>query len=253
MGTWGNKLYEDDDAQDARDVYTNLLSKGLDGPEATDQFLKMFKDSLDDSDDGPIVWFVLADTQWKLGRLEERVKKEAIRLIDDGSSLERWKEGGPKEVASRQKVLDALKEQLLSKQPPRKVIKVQKPSKIATWEPGELIAYRLKSGRSIVLCLEDVHEGHHAYLSALEWIGDEVPAAEQLEKLRRQPLAFKPATGPGFWTTWPVIAIRKRDVPYDRMTRLETRIKTAPRAQWCGTGPDWSTLDETLKAFYGWE
>ena len=251
MGTWGNKLYEDDEAQDARDVYKSLLEKGLDGREATDRFLKMFKASLNDSDDGPIVWFALADTQWKLGRLEPRVKKQAIKLVDDGSSLDRWKEGGAKMVASRQKVLDALKQQLLSKQPPKKVIKVQKPTKIASWKPGELFAYRLKSGKSIVLCLEDVHEGHHGHLSALKWIGDEVPPAEQLKKLPRQTLQLP--SGPSDYTTWPVVAVRKRDVPYDRMTRLDIRIKKAPPEEWWGGSEDWHKLDNALKDYYGWE
>lgn len=44
-----------------------------------------------DSDDGPVIWFALADAQWSLGRLEDRVRDAAIRNIDEGSSLDRWR------------------------------------------------------------------------------------------------------------------------------------------------------------------
>lgn len=87
MGTWGNKIYDDDDddddddAQDARDSYKELLAKGLDGVAATDQFLKVWKQSLRDSDDGPIIWLALADTQWRLGRLEDVVRDKASRSL----------------------------------------------------------------------------------------------------------------------------------------------------------------------------
>lgn len=252
MGTWGSKLYEDDEAQDARDSYKDLLAKGVDGPAATDRFLKLWKSSLKDSDDGPVVWFALADTQWTLGRLEDRVRDKAVSLIDDGSSLDRWREQGAKAVAGRQKVLAALKERLLSPQPARKAIKVKTPTKIATWKRGELFAYRLRSGKQVVLCLEEVDERHHAMVSALDWIGEEPPAAGALKTLPRKPLREKHRSGDGRYTFWHLLAYKKRDVPYDRMTRLEARIKTAPPAERYGTVQFWERLDETLKEFFGW-
>jgi hypothetical protein len=200
------------------------------------------------------VWFALADTQWKLGRLEDRVRDKAIEIIDDGSSLDRWREGGDKMVARRQKFLDALKQQLLSPQPPRKTIKVKRPSKIATWVPGELFAYRLKSGRLIVLCLEQVHEDHHARLSALDWIGDEVPNQTQLKSLKRRHLHLSDASYKGGpYTHWLALALRKRDAPYDRMTRLEVRIPTATQKERYGTTQQWGKLDDSLEAFFGWK
>lgn len=249
MGTWSSKLYDDDDAQDARDSYKDLLKKGIDGPAATDRFLKLWKSSLKDSDDGPIVWFVLADTQWTLGRLEDRVRDKAVALIDDESSLDRWREQGPKAVASRQKVLAALKERLLSPQPPRKVIKVKTPTQIGTWKPDELFAYRLESGKQVVLCLGDVDEQrHHATLGALDWIGDEPPPAAKLKALPRKPV---PESWKGPCIYWQAVARKKADVPYDRMTRLGVRVK-ALRG---GVFPDtkyWHDLDETLKEFFRW-
>jgi hypothetical protein len=253
MGAWGYKIYEDDDADDARHSYKALLTKGIDGTAATDQFLKDWKESLEDSDDGPTIWFALADTQWKLGRLEKRVRDKAIEIIKDGSSLDRWREGGEKMVAKRQKVLDDLKEQLLSPQPERKKIKVKLPSKIATWTAGELFSYRLKSGKLVVLCLENIHEDHHARLSALDWIGDEVPDAAKLKSLKKKHLSLSDKSyGGGPYTHWHVLALKKRDVPYDRMTRLETKIALAPEKERYGKVEKWGDLDALLNAFFEW-
>ena len=142
MGTWSTGIYGDDEAQDARDSYREILSSGVDGTKATDRFLKEWKGALKDSDDGPVIWFALADTQWSLGRLEDRVRDEAIRIIDEGTSLDRWREAGEKLLAKRQKVLQELKKKLLSPQPRvRKIALKKKPPKAAAGKllkPGEL-------------------------------------------------------------------------------------------------------------------
>ena len=129
MGTWSEGIYDDDEAQDARDAYRELLSQGIDGAQATDRFLKDWTRAMKDTDDGPVIWFALAETQWQLGRLEDRVRDAAIRLIDDGSSLDRWREAGQKALTNRQRVLGSLKEKLLSPQPKRKKINVEVPLK----------------------------------------------------------------------------------------------------------------------------
>jgi hypothetical protein len=253
MGAWGDKLFQDDTAQEARDAYKAILSKGLDGTAATDEFLKQWKDELDDSDDGPTVWFALADTQWKLGRLEPRVQKRAISLIDKGSSLDRWREAGPKELAKRQRILDDLKERWTSPQPKKAEIKVKAPSKIATWTPGELISYRLASGKQVILCLEEIHEGHHARLSALDWVGDEVPVGAALNKLKRKRLHIEDLPKATGYTHWRVLALRKRDVPYSRMRRLNHTISLAPGKEGFAISKSWAELDEQLSQFFGWK
>ncbi len=52
MGTWSVGIFADDDAQDARDSYREILNTGLDGVAATDKFLKEWKGAMKDSDDG---------------------------------------------------------------------------------------------------------------------------------------------------------------------------------------------------------
>jgi hypothetical protein len=61
MGTWATGIYADDEAQDARDSYREILGSGLDGAKATDRFLKEWKGAMKDSDDGPIIWFALTE------------------------------------------------------------------------------------------------------------------------------------------------------------------------------------------------
>ena len=96
MGAWGTAIFSDDTASDIRGDYRDLLGDGYSPAEATDQILSEWKDSLDDPEERSVVWLALAVTQWKLGRLEERVKGKALEIIDSGSDLDRW-EGKDKE------------------------------------------------------------------------------------------------------------------------------------------------------------
>jgi hypothetical protein len=251
MGTWATGIYSDDEAQNARDAYLAILSSGLDGPAATDRFLKEWKAAMKDSDDGPVIWFALADTQWNLGRIEDRVRDAAVRIIDNGSSLDRWREVGEKLADKRQAVLLELKKKLLSPQPKPKALKVRKPTRIATWKPGELFAYRLRSGRLVVLCLECIDEDHHGELSALDWLGDSIPEAKTLKSTKRKRLILRGKRSS--YTMWGVGARKKRDVPYDRMVRLGIRIppeKVPAHRRW--THKSWHLLDNNLEEFFGW-
>ena len=87
MGSWGPNLYQDDLAEDIRNKYKDLLKRGKNGAQITDEFLKIYKVELSDDDDASIFWFALADTQWDLGRLEERVKNQALFYIENNINL----------------------------------------------------------------------------------------------------------------------------------------------------------------------
>jgi len=248
MGTWATGIYADDEAQDARDAYLELLSGGLDGTKATDRFLKDWKSAMKDPDDGPVIWFALAETQWGLGRLEARVRDMAIEHIDNGTALERWKEAGEKLAEKRQQVLLVLKEKLLSPQPAIKPIKVRKAVGISTWSTGELFAYRLSSGRLVVLCVEQIDENQAGRLSALDWVGDVIPDEKTLSTLKR-----KRISGSRKWTLWDVVGSKKKDIPYERIIRLGVRISPEkdPVSK-TGTTKFWTGLDKALEQFFDW-
>ena len=144
MGCWGPKLFQDDVTQDVRDTYKDKLRKGKDGQEATKELLEEYVGELNDADDKILIWLALADTQWRTGRLEEFVKTKALKLLDQGADLERWRAENPKGAIEREKDLQLLKERLLSPQPPQK--KFSQPRIFTcTWQIGDVFAYPLES------------------------------------------------------------------------------------------------------------
>ena len=144
MGTWGTKLYQDDITSDVREYYQKVIKETNNGASVTDKLLKAFSSELDDRDDAPLVWFALADTQWDYGRLEDFVKEKALYYLDQGEDLFRWNDESPENADKRKKVLDKLKEKLLSPQPLEKKIKKTK-HYCCQWKMGDVYAYPLDS------------------------------------------------------------------------------------------------------------
>ena len=145
MGIWGPILYEDDIAEDIRNFYTERLSEGKTGDEATALLLQEYSEELSDSDDAPVIWFALADTQWNVGRLQDDVRDKALWHIEEGSNLRRWQKGAPEYYKRRKTTLEKLKTKLLSPQPPEKRISL-KEYYHCPWKLGDVFAYQI-SGR----------------------------------------------------------------------------------------------------------
>ena len=61
MGAWGVKLYQNDLAEDIKYEYTEYLREGKTNEEATKELILKYEGMLEDIDDGPNFWFVLAD------------------------------------------------------------------------------------------------------------------------------------------------------------------------------------------------
>lgn len=175
MGAWGTGIFSDDNASDLREEYRDLISDGVPGPEATDRLIAQWTPR-GDPDLEPVFWLALALTQWNLGRLEERVKDEALRVIADGSAIRPWV-GGPDE-RKRRAVLEAAKLKIESPQPPLKAIK-KRVLATCDWERGELVAYRMNGGDYVVLRVLDLHVdkgGAYPNCELLDWRGPEVSA-----------------------------------------------------------------------------
>ena len=75
MGAWGIGLYQDDVAEDVREDYKSYLREGLNNEQAYEKIFIQYKEVINDSEDGPIFWFALADTMWELGKLNNEVKE----------------------------------------------------------------------------------------------------------------------------------------------------------------------------------
>ena len=145
MGAWGTGLYQDDVALDVRDEYKDKLHRGKTDKEVTEEMIDESQYMVDGEDDTAIFWFALADTQWNMGRLEERVKEQALKYIESGIDLKRWEEeGNLKNLEKRKKVLEELKKKLLLPQPEKKKVGQYRIHK-CEWKLGDTFAYKLES------------------------------------------------------------------------------------------------------------
>jgi hypothetical protein len=253
MGAWGTAIFSDDLAADLRDDYRRLVGDGLSGPEATDQLLKEYESSVNDMDDGPVFWLVLAAIQWKVGRLEDRVREKALQIIDDGSDLRKWS-GDDKLRRKRADVLNRLREQLNSAQPPaRRLPRIYRNA--CDWAVGQLVSYRLLSGRLIVLRVIGHHTdkgGTAPVCELLDWVGDQIPSKEVLDRLpvkdslkRYRPVSRFDPVGQLM-----IGAISSREFPRDRVNRLDSF--STPSARPGGfTVMLWRFLDRHLKDDFG--
>jgi hypothetical protein len=246
MGVSSTAIFGDDTACDVREEYRELVANGLSGPEATNRLLHEWKDIIDDEDDGPVFWLALAATQWACGRLEERVKANAVEIIDNGSSLSLWSEGAnSKMLKQRQAALEKLRAQLHSPQPAVK--RIRKPPKIeCLWKVGEVLAYRLRSGKSVLLHVV-AEFGPSPVFVILDWVGKEVPSAERIKVL---PLRMCHGAPVPFLFT--VMHRNKKDYPAERIINLAIRRKPYQRRITGGyLGSFWKDLDAGLKSWFG--
>lgn len=144
MGAWGTGLYQDDVAEDIKTDYINFLKEGKTNQETYDKLIADNQMIINDFEDGPVFWFALADTQWKLGRLMPYVKEQALKHLDEGTDLLKWEEWGKPFLKRRIKVLDDLKNRLMSAMPAEKKVPLFKYYK-CNWNIGDAYAYRLES------------------------------------------------------------------------------------------------------------
>ncbi len=141
MGTWDTGIYQNDVSADVRDDYIAKLKAGKSDEEALKEIFCEYEGESKDDDDKYNFYLALADTLWKKGRLTEEIKCKALEILEEDKVSERWE--GEKIRKERIKVLDKLKEKLLSPMPERKKVPVHKPYKLG-WEEGEVYCFQIK-------------------------------------------------------------------------------------------------------------
>lgn len=142
MGAWGVKIYQNDLAEDIKDQYMDYLREGKTNEEATRELISEYEEVLQDIDDGSNFWFVLADQQWKIGRLLPYVKEQALNWIEKGGDLHIWYESSEKLGNERKKVLEELSQRLNSPQPHEKKI-YKRQYYTCPWKNGDVFAIPL--------------------------------------------------------------------------------------------------------------
>lgn len=114
MGVWGTGIFDDDLAMDIQGEFEEALDEGLSVKEATQRILEDFEDVLEDEDEGPIVYLVLAVLQLEQDELQPEIRQKALKIIEFGQGLARWEEAGEEEMAERKQVLEDLKAKLIA-------------------------------------------------------------------------------------------------------------------------------------------
>jgi hypothetical protein len=241
MGAWGTALFSDDTAADVRDGYRDLIGDGFTSPQATDALAKEWGEALADSDEASVFWLALASTQWQCGRLEPRVKSKALKIIEDGTDLRRWREDF-KLLKNREAVLAKLLSQLTSPQPPEKHIS-KRYRNTCDWDVGEVIKYRLLSEKPFLFRVIGFHAdkgGTSPVCEMLDWSGAEVPSEKVVRGLTGK--------GPQFMLG----RLKEKELPIERVTRLG--VKTESNRKPGGyTVLLWSHLDQQLREVLGLE
>jgi len=183
MGTWNAGLYSDDLAADLRRDFRDLLGEGVPASSAVDRLMSEYAESLSDPTEEAVFWLVLADTSWRLGCLQDRVRDNALSIIDDGRDLARWQ--SQRDRSKRAAVLAKLRSQLLSPQPgPKRIPKTIKSAN--EWVVGEVIAFQLLSGRWVLMRVIGHNTdkgGRSAVCELLDWIGESIPSAAEIGSL----------------------------------------------------------------------
>lgn len=209
MGAWGPAIFSDDTACDIRSDYRELLEDGVEDAEATRRVISEYQHL--GNDEAHVLWLALAAAQFALGRLDDSVKSEALRVIDGGLGLELWTEAGTKELASRKAALSKLRRTLTGPQKPPS--KVRRPwSHVTDLSPGDVLAYTLPDGkRSLfrVATLNAQRVGTAPVLRRLDWGKASLPSGRKLAKLKplpeTRPMDDKPSV------SFRVARLRKKD------------------------------------------
>lgn len=143
MGTWGTGIYSNDIAEDLKDACNNIFAY-YEVEEGNCILFQHFKEILNQGyvdNEYASFWYALADWQWKHGMLNEFVKEKTLSLLETYAGIDEWNNNGNKnDVVKRGKVLDSLKNRLLSQQPElkRPKLSLSKPKHIV----GEIVVFR---------------------------------------------------------------------------------------------------------------
>lgn len=141
MGSWGYKLFQNDDACDVRETYREKIIAGLSDLEAENAVILEFEMDCDSD-----LWLPLAVTQWRLGRLSERAKKCGLSAArrELGQLDEQWKTAL---IPRRREELLRAQQLLFSDMPGKKRLRMPWWAYRCPWETGNVLQYKVRYPR----------------------------------------------------------------------------------------------------------
>ncbi|PDZ68374.1 hypothetical protein CON30_10655 [Bacillus cereus] len=245
MGAWGVAILSDDIAEDIKLMYKDLLANEYSNEDASRSVIEEYKNELDD-EETIMFWLVFASIQWKLGRLQENVKQEALQIIESGADLARWEEE-PKLHKKREVVLNKLREQLHSPQPEAKKV----PKRFianTSLKAGDAVSYELVSGSYIILkiieIIEEWHGDRYPLFEICHWEGKEIPSKEQIEQFDLKKRIYE--DGKQEMMKLAIYPSGKRDNPTKRMQVVAENVKVVLNVGTPYTVMSWKELDNYL-------
>lgn len=198
MGAWGTGLYSDDTTCDVRDDFKAQLESGASPAAAEKAILDACGDVISEHQVACLVYFALADTEWRFGCLSKRIKKRALDLLDAGGDVSYWEGSSPESVRARTKALATLRSRLMKPPPPPKKIKrkmPRPPKEQIDFSVGTVFTLALPKGESAALVFVGSHGVETTGLSyqlavfrLLPWQGKELPALSALKRIASRPV-----------------------------------------------------------------
>ena len=228
MGAWGSSLYANDTTSDVRDTYMGFLEDQLSNQEAYDKTVEFLGDYMNDTDEAPLFWYALADTQWQVGRLTSNVKEKALEWIQRRGGIELWEES-KSGSSGWQKTLDKLQARLETEQ--RKEKKIRRRPDQNLWNIGDVYAYQFHTdeakkygafGKYMVLqkIAEDNFSPKHDKVMRVhvyDKLFEQVPMLDEIKNIRLLPIDFSTTSRKLYMSTW-VMLEKKRDYPVNNLT-----------------------------------
>jgi len=186
MGAWSPALFADDDAADLRADYRAYLADAQSDAEATDLAARNYDASLDRPGETTAFWLALASIQWRMGRLDPRVKSVCLAIIDNGIDLEKWADSPDR--GQRASVLAKLRAMISSPLPPANPMPKPLPVQLPGWAFGEVVGYRMANGRYALLHALNyrawsMQAVRAPVVSILSWFSESVPDQETIDRL----------------------------------------------------------------------
>lgn len=199
MGFWGSSLYANDITCDVRDSYITALKSGASNDEAYNQIKQKFIEYID-TDEEPLFWFSLAETQWKLGRLTLEAKIKALNWIEKDGGLDLWKDSKDRGQGWIQTLIK-LRNKLKSPMPVEKKVHKEVDFPRNPWNINDIYAYQFNGEKAHQLGLFgkyiliqkiadqiSYNDWIFSRIHVFDKIFDDIPSITDIDNLRLLPL-----------------------------------------------------------------
>lgn len=157
MGCWGMGIAQSDEFCEFYDNFMELYDQGKELSEIPDLLLAEYRREFE-PDDGVFhdAYFAIAKAQWMCGGVQPEILQKVEEIISSGANIEFYREleATPSDLKKRRQALEKFLLQIKTPRPTvRKRRPPAKPRELPPMEPGDVFAYKTKSGTRIFIFL----------------------------------------------------------------------------------------------------